>query len=55
MYDNPYKPTNREKSMVAKKGKFWCSRCDAELVGQYGRCPRCGNIENPKKKKGGNH
>ena len=44
--------TNREKSMTCKRGLFWCSRCDAQKVGQLGKCPNCGYIENKNRKKG---
>lgn len=35
-----YKKTNREKSMQAKKGMFWCF-CDMARIGKYGKCPMC--------------
>ena len=41
--------SNRQKSRIAKKTKFWCSKCDASLVGQYGKCKNCGFIENKNK------
>ena len=47
-----YTPTNREKSKKAKRGMHWCMNCDAQLVGQYGRCPNCGAYANRKKLKG---
>lgn len=34
--------TNRIKSMIAKRGYHWCDICDANLVGQFGRCSVCG-------------
>jgi len=47
-----YEPTNREKATRAKKkGKHWCMSCDAALVGQFGKCPVCGNVSNKKKRK----
>lgn len=46
-----YSPSNREKSMVAKKNRFWCDGCDACKVGQWGKCPNCGWKHNSKKKK----
>jgi hypothetical protein len=53
MADNfDFEPTNREKAKRAKKSLFWCSRCDAGLVGQHGKCAVCGNIENKQKIKG---
>ena len=47
------KLTNRQRSMQAKKvaSKWWCQRCDGALVGQWGRCPRCGFRENRRKKR----
>lgn len=36
-----YKPSNREKKLKAKKSKFWCVHCDAQLVGEYSKCPNC--------------
>ena len=47
-----YVPTNREKARRGSKRKFWCSHCDAQLVGQVGKCPTCGGRENRKKIKG---
>lgn len=51
MEEYKYIPTNRIKSRTATKRKFWCSKCDANHVGQYGKCEVCGHIENKKKKK----
>lgn len=41
--------TNRQKSRTAKRGLFWCSGCDGNLVGQTGKCKVCGYRENRKK------
>lgn len=41
--------SNRQKSRIAKKKKFWCSKCDANLIGQHGKCSNCGYLENKKK------
>jgi len=49
--EEDYIPSNREKAMKAKRGVFWCSRCDACHVGQLGKCSNCGRIENKDKKK----
>lgn len=38
-----YKPSNREKVKRPKKVKFWCGYCDAQLVGEYEKCPNCGH------------
>mgnify|MGYP005873843003 CR=1 FL=1 len=40
--EQDYKMSNREKTQIAKKGKFWCRRCDAQIVGEWGKCPNCG-------------
>ena len=41
--------SNRHKSQIASKGKFWCSGCDRNRVGQWGKCSVCGYRECPKK------
>lgn len=46
-----YAPSNREKSQTAKSGLFWCSFCDSNKVGQYGKCDLCGRIESKTRKK----
>jgi len=47
-----YRPTNRERAMTARKGtKFWCNNCDFALVGEYGKCPVCGYIKDPQKRR----
>lgn len=50
-YEDKYRKTNREKSMTSHKARFWCECCDAHLVGEVGKCPNCGTIQNPKKRK----
>lgn len=35
--------TNREKKRMPKQGKFWCDKCDAQLVHEGKRCPNCGH------------
>ena len=45
-----HKLTNREKSIKAKYGKFWCGSCDANIVSQVGKCSVCGKRENRKKR-----
>jgi hypothetical protein len=45
-----YSKTNREKSLTAKKEKFWC-RCDSNHIGQYGKCAVCGRINYKRKLK----
>jgi len=37
-----YKQTNREKVLKPKKGKYWCAGCDAQLVHDWKKCPKCG-------------
>lgn len=34
--------TNREIAKKPKAGKFWCWRCDAQLVGEWKKCSNCG-------------
>lgn len=46
-----YKETNREKSMRAKRNRFWCDRCDANMTSIIGKCSVCGHRHDPKKKK----
>lgn len=41
--------SNRQKSQIASKAKFWCNGCDANRVGQWGKCSVCGYRERPKK------
>jgi predicted ATP-dependent serine protease len=51
MYQDEYKKSNREKAMTPTKRKFWCSGCDANHIGQYGKCEVCGFINKERKKK----
>ena len=44
--------SNRVRSQRANKAKFWCSKCDAAIVGQVGKCPKCGHVEDKKRKRG---
>lgn len=46
-----YHMTNREKTMVGSKHKFWCMHCDGAKVGEVGKCPACGKRDNRKKRK----
>ena len=48
-----YKNTNREKKLVAKKKKFWCMCCDAQLVTESVKCPNCSYINGSKRCKTG--
>ena len=41
---------NRQRSQAASKKKFWCCRCDASLVGEWGKCRKCGTRNGTKKK-----
>jgi len=43
--------TNRDKSKLPKKSKFWCIYCDAQLVGEWGKCPNCGKRNGRKRRK----
>lgn len=45
-----HKLTNRERSITAKLGKFWCGSCDANIVGEVGKCKVCGQRTNRKKR-----
>lgn len=49
--DNSFKYTNRQKSKRATKQKFWCHFCDADLVGEFGKCGNCGRKHYAKKNK----
>ena len=45
--------TNRRRSMSARKmglEAMWCPRCDAAVVGDYGKCGNCGYVNKQKKK-----
>lgn len=42
---------NRQKAQRPKRGTFWCSGCDQNRVGQWGKCSVCGYKECPKKKR----
>ncbi len=46
-----YVPTNREKKLAPKLGKFWCWGCDSQLVGAGERCNNCGTKQEPRKLK----
>lgn len=47
-----YRKTNRRDSKeTKKKSLFWCSNCDAELIGEVGKCPNCGAHYSRKKQK----
>lgn len=45
-----YLPTNREKTFVSKKGKFWCEYCDCHLVVTGQKCPNCGLRNNARRR-----
>lgn len=54
--EDPYIPfpkiaSNRQKAQQPSKRKFWCSGCDQNRVGQWGKCSVCGYKECPKKKR----
>jgi Zn finger protein HypA/HybF involved in hydrogenase expression len=35
---------NRDKVKAPKQGKFWCLKCDAYLVHEDQKCPKCGTV-----------
>lgn len=37
--------TNRQKAQEMKRGTHWCDKCDRAMVGQWGKCPACGAIQ----------
>ena len=43
--------SNRQKSQISRKCKFWCRHCDRDLVGEIGKCPTCGKREDKSKRK----
>lgn len=39
-----YIKTNREKKLSPKSdGKFYCYKCDKDVVGNWQKCPTCGH------------
>jgi hypothetical protein len=34
--------TNRDRKTEPKRGIFWCSRCDRDLIGEGEKCGTCG-------------
>lgn len=45
--------TNRRNSMAARKPGLkgmWCPKCDADVVGDFGKCRNCGYSNKGKKK-----
>lgn len=34
---------NRERKKQPKQGKYWCSKCDCQLVYDWKRCSNCGH------------
>lgn len=45
-----YHMSNREKSHKASKQLYWCDKCDADLVGDFGKCKTCGYKSSNKRK-----
>jgi ribosomal protein L40E len=43
--------SNRDIAKKAKLGTFWCWGCDAQIVGEYEKCPRCGYKEKAGKRR----
>lgn len=33
---------NRRRTQRPNRDKFWCNRCDRQLVGEWRKCPGCG-------------
>lgn len=46
--DLKYNPSNRDKTREPKKGLFWCSGCDCNIVHQGEKCKYCGYINGNK-------
>ena len=46
------KHANRISSQRARRGTFWCRRCDVARVGEIGRCRACGYRNDRKRIKG---
>ena len=46
-----WQPTNREKVLKSKQGKFWCNSCDAQLIHEGQKCPNCNKHDVSKKLK----
>jgi predicted RNA-binding protein with PUA domain len=44
------KKQNRQRMFKTTKSKFWCDRCDVALIGELGKCSKCGYINKSKKK-----
>lgn len=43
--------SNREKTLEPKLGKFWCYKCDREIVYAGQKCPACGFLAEKRFKK----
>ena len=42
--DYNYTKSNREKALSPKAdGKFWCEKCDRDLVANWQKCKSCGH------------
>jgi len=50
MHRQPWE-SNRDVIKRPKKGLFWCFGCDAQLVSEWGKCPRCGKRNGIKRNK----
>jgi Zn finger protein HypA/HybF involved in hydrogenase expression len=41
--------SNREKALMPRKTKFWCSGCDRAIVRPWVKCPVCGKRNDKKR------
>lgn len=51
MENEDYKKSNREQRMEPKRGLFYCSSCDRDMVSNGSRCGTCGHREGVKRLK----
>ena len=47
---NLFKKRNRFQNNKAKYGKFWCGKCDMELISDGIKCSNCGYVRNKHRK-----
>ncbi|MBC8737170.1 hypothetical protein F6X40_10155 [Paraburkholderia sp. UCT31] len=45
--EEPTRKLNRLKRRMPTKGRFWCWRCDHNVVGRNERCSVCGYVHTP--------
>jgi hypothetical protein len=51
MNDDNYILTNRQQAQRSRKSKFWCGHCDAQIVGEVGKCNVCGKTNKKNRKR----